>query len=44
MLADLQEEAGTRDAMPPPPLVALAVTLNTVNHAVAILQSPAKYL
>ena len=43
-VADLWEEAAKRDTVPPPPLVAPEVTVNTVNHAAATLQSSARYL
>ena len=33
-----------RDAIPPPPPVAPVVTVNTVSHAAATLQSSARYL
>ena len=33
-----------RDAIPPPPMVALVVTVSIVNHAAATLQSSIRYL
>ena len=43
-MADLHEEVAVRDAKPPPLPVAPAITVNTVSHAVATLQSSPRYL
>ena len=39
VISDLQKEAAVWDAMPPPSQVALIVTVNTIDHNAATLQS-----
>ena len=44
VILDLQKEAVAWDAMPSPLLVALIITVNTVYHDVATLQSLARHI
>ena len=44
VISDLQNEAAAWDTVPPPPLVALEIIVNTVNYAAATLQSSARFL
>ena len=44
MISDLWDEAAAWDTVLPPPPVAPAVIVNTVNHALATLQSSARFL
>ena len=43
-ISDFQKEAVAQDAMSSPSLVVLTITVNTVNHDVATLESLARYL
>ena len=43
-ISDLQKKAAAWDAMPPLSPVALTVTVNTVDHDVAALQSSVRLL